>query len=271
MTTPTHFEADLERLTQFARDNAQEYAQAAPFPHAIIDNFARPEVMQAVLEEFEVASASWAEMNDQFQCKFAANRTLEMGPATRALIQFLNGQEIIGFLEELTGIKGLIPDPQLAGGGMHELRQGGFLNVHADFNYQKSLKLDRRINLLLYLNKDWDASWGGNISLWDRTAKNQIKSYTPDFNRCAIFNTNDWSFHGNPEPISAPLGRARRSIAMYYYTNGRPEGEVSAEHMTIFKKRPHELSVADATKSLLHQVTPPVLFQAWRKVRGKYV
>lgn len=133
----------------------------------------------------------------------------------------MNGQEITGFLETLTGISGLIPDPQLAGGGLHELRNTGFLNVHADFNYHPKLKLDRRINLLLYLNKDWEEDFGGELQLWDTGMNECAAKYLPLFNRCEIFNTTDNSFHGNPNPVNlSDNRRVQRSIAFYCYTNG---------------------------------------------------
>lgn len=268
MSSPSYFEVDLDRLNEIAESTAESYRNAEPFPHTMIENFVKPEVLEDVLAECVRGAGRWHHMNDEFQNKFATSRTSEMGPKTRNLIQFLNGQEMLEFLEKLTGISGLIPDPQLAGGGLHELRSGGFLRVHADFNYQRHLKLDRRINLLLYLNKDWDESYGGNLELWDKGTTRCVKKYAPVFNRCVIFNTTDTSFHGNPEPVKAPNGRTRRSIALYYYSNGRPESEVSPQHMTIFRKRPHERTAVDAGKSILRQITPPIIFDGLRRLRG---
>lgn len=269
MSSPAYLEVDPDRLNDIAASLAGPYRSAAPFPHTMIENFIKPDILDAVLDESERGGGDWRHMNDEDQNKFATTRMSRMGPRTRSLFHFLNGQEMMEFLEKLTGIEGLIPDPQLAGGGLHELRSGGFLRVHADFNYQRHLKLDRRINLLLYLNKDWDESYGGNLELWDRDAKRCEKKYAPLFNRCVIFNTTDTSFHGNPEPVKAPGGRTRRSIALYYYTNGRPEAEVSPQHMTIFKKRPHERTAVDAGKSILRQLTPPIVFNGLRRLAGK--
>jgi Rps23 Pro-64 3,4-dihydroxylase Tpa1-like proline 4-hydroxylase len=230
----------------------------------MIEDFIRPEVLEGVLEEIESNIApDGTVMDDRFQKKWACNSTRLMGPKTRALIQFLNGQEITGFLETLTGIEGLIPDPQLAGGGLHELRNNGFLNIHADFNYHRALKLDRRINLLLYLNKDWEADYGGELQLWDTDMKACVASYLPLFNRCVIFNTTDNSFHGNPNPVKLPDNkRARRSIAFYYYTNGRPAGEVSNPHETVFKYEPGTQSAADHAKSFGRRLLPPIIADA---------
>ena len=257
-------EVDLEFLDRFAVKNHERYLAADPFPHIMIDNFIRPQMLEEVLAEIEQrAEPDGHVMDDRFQKKWACNSTRLMGPKTRSLIQFLNGQEITGFLEELTGIQGLIPDPQLAGGGLHELRDGGFLNVHADFNYHKALKLDRRINLLLYLNKDWEEENGGELQLWDRPMENCVAKYLPIFNRCVIFSTTDKSFHGNPNPVKLPDNRqARRSIAFYYYTNGRPVGEVSDPHETIFKYESGQESAADRARRVSRRFLPPILADA---------
>jgi Rps23 Pro-64 3,4-dihydroxylase Tpa1-like proline 4-hydroxylase len=259
MNAVVELEADYDRLKREG-SRREEYRNAEPFPHIAIDNFIRPEVMGEVYAELTSdAPKAWDDMNDRYQRKSACSRTRLMGPKTRALIHFLNGQEMIEFLEELTGIEGLVPDPSLAGGGLHELRDGGYLNVHADFNFQRKLRLDRRINLLLYFNKDWREEYGGNLELWDTEMKSCVKRYTPEFNRCVIFSTTDKSYHGNPQPVKTPDGRTRRSIAMYYYTNGRPAGEVSDEHMTLFQYRPGEASAADTGRRLLKRWLPPAL------------
>ncbi len=256
-------EADIDRLDAFAADNRDAYARAAPFPHIAIEEFVHREFLDGVVEEVLAAgNEGWSDMSDRFQVKSACNSTRAMGPKTRSLIQFLNGQEVIMFLEKLTGIEGLVPDPFLAGGGLHQMRDGGFLNVHADFNFQKHMRLDRRINLILYLNKDWEEDWGGNFELWDTGMKACVKRYTPEFNRCVIFNTTDKSFHGNPQPVKTPDGRGRRSVAMYYYTNGRPDHEVASAHMTHFYYRPGEGSAADRGKRLLKRCIPPI-FTDW--------
>lgn len=253
-------EADMVRLDALAAEKKAEYAAADPFPHIAIDEFVRRDFLTGVLDELTGDGLDqWSDMDDRFQKKSACNSTRAMGPKSRALIQFLNGQEIIMFLEKLTGIEGLAPDPFLAGGGFHELREGGFLGVHADFNFQKHMRLDRRINLLVYLNEDWDEAWGGNLELWDKDMKACVKRYTPEFNRCVIFNTTDHSFHGNPQPVAAPGGRVRRSIAMYYYTNGRPRGEAAGEHMTLFQYRPGEARAFDRAKRIVKKFVPPII------------
>jgi Rps23 Pro-64 3,4-dihydroxylase Tpa1-like proline 4-hydroxylase len=261
-------EADLGFLADFADKNHARYLAAEPFPHIAIDSFLRPEILDDVARDFPSRnSAPWEAMIDKDQKKFAANVVSKMAPSVRQVLYFLNSREIVNFLEKLTGIEGLIPDPHYAGGGCHELRPGGFLKVHADFNWHKQMRLDRRINLLVYLNKDWQPDYGGNLELWDTTMSHKVAEYAPLFNRCVIFNTTDRSFHGNPVPVSCPPDRSRRSLAFYYYTNGRPAGEVTQSHGTLFKSRPGEATVGEVTASLVHRVVPPIVIDAWHYLR----
>jgi Rps23 Pro-64 3,4-dihydroxylase Tpa1-like proline 4-hydroxylase len=261
-------EADLSFLKDFADNNHERYSTAVPCPHIVVDDFLRPEILDAVARDFPSwDSGLWGKMVDKDQRKFAANEVSKLAPSVRKVLYFLNSREIVNFLEKLTGIEGLIPDPHYAGGGCHELRPGGFLKVHADFNWHTQMRLDRRINLLVYLNKDWQPEYGGNLELWDTTMSHKVVEYAPLFNRCVIFNTTDTSYHGNPVPVSCPPDRSRRSLAFYYYTNGRPAGEVSESHGTLFKNRPGEATVGEVTTSLVHRIIPPIVLDAWRNLR----
>jgi Rps23 Pro-64 3,4-dihydroxylase Tpa1-like proline 4-hydroxylase len=263
-------EADLGFLTDFADKNRERYEAATPFPHIAIDNFLLPEILDAVVRDFPGRDGNpWEAMVDKDQKKFAANVVSQMAPSVRRVLYFLNSREIVNFLEKLTGIEGLIPDPHYAGGGCHELRPGGFLKVHADFNWHKQMRLDRRINLLIYLNKNWQPEYGGNLELWDTTMSHKVAEYAPLFNRCVIFSTTDKSFHGNPVPVSCPPDRSRRSLAFYYYTNGRPAGEVSQSHGTLFKNRPGEATVSEVTVSLAHRLVPPIVLDAWHNLKKR--
>ena len=267
MMSDVALEADVDRLDGLADDRASAYAAATPFPHIVIDDFIRPELLEEVLAEVQDAKGVlWNQMEDRYQRKFACATTRQMGPRTRQLINFMNGQEILGFLERLTGIEGLVPDWQLAGGGIHALREGGYLNVHADFNLHRHLKLDRRINLLLYLNKDWREEYGGGLELWDTNMTTCEQRIVPLFNRCVIFNTTDKSFHGTPVPVTAPDGRTRLSLAFYYYTNGRPEAEAGDAHWTLFRHRPGEETAKDRARTLVKKLTPPIITE-WLDAR----
>ena len=124
---------------------------------------------------------------------------------------------------------------------MHELKDGGFLNIHCDFNKDPKMKLDRRINVLIYLNHDWQSQYGGALELWDKDMKNCVQKIQPIFNRMVIFNTTNFSFHGNPDKIKlSDKSKSRKSIALYYYSNGRPDIEMTTKgHSTLWRNRPY--------------------------------
>ncbi|MBU2887588.1 2OG-Fe(II) oxygenase [Gilvimarinus agarilyticus] len=128
---------------------------------------------------------------------------------------------------------------EFTGGGFHSTLPGGKLDLHADFNIHLRNGLDRRINLILFLNKDWCESYGGHLELWDENLAAQPKRVLPVFNRAVIFGTTDFTYHGQPIELNCPEDRFRKSLALYYYSNGRPEAEKSGEkHLTLFKERP---------------------------------
>ena len=163
------FLLDPERLLRLAERNRRQYGEADPYPNIVIDDFLPNAVLERVLSEIpRPGEISWIESNDARGKKLASKVETQLGAATRALLYQLNSSVFIDFLETLTGIRGLIPDPHLWGGGVHQIVRGGFLKVHSDFNRHPRLKLDRRLNLLLYLNPGWQEEWGGHLELWDR-------------------------------------------------------------------------------------------------------
>ena len=207
----------------------------------------------------------WQSFDLPTEMKLALADTDRMGPVTSPLLAEFNGQIFVDFLERLTGITGLIPDPHYEGGGLHQIRRGGFLKVHADFNRHNRLPLDRRVNVLLYLNRDWKEAFGGHLELWNRAMTGCEARVLPIFNRMVIFTTTDFAYHGHPDPLTCPPNRARRSMAWYYYTNGRPVSEVSYTHTTLFRARPDEsISRSKHWQDVAARWVPPVLYDAGR-------
>ena len=240
------FHLDQNYLEQLVLRYQQAYAQAKPFPHVIIDNFLPESILEAVIQEFpKVNSIDWRKFDNAAEKKLASTHEQQMGDVTRFLLNQLNSSTFLDFLEQLTGIDGLISDPHFAGGGLHQIEKGGYLKIHIDFNSHERLRLDRRINLLVYLNKDWEEEYGGHLELWDQNMTQCEKRILPIFNRCVIFNTTKFSSHGHPEPLTCPDGETRKSLALYYYSNGRPAEEVANVHTTIFRSRPGEEPLPD--------------------------
>ncbi len=264
------FAAKLEAL---GKAKAKEYQANTPYPHIYFDNFLPLEVAEAALQEFpEPREADWHAYTDVNQRKKLAFDVVEkLPPSIRDVLYFLNTRPMLKFLETLTGIQGVLPDPYYAGGGLHQIRPGGLLEVHADFSYHRGIRLDRRVNVLVYLNKDWKEEYGGHLQLWDREVKRAEKKILPVFNRCAIFSTSSVSFHGHPTPLACPQDRNRKSIATYYYSNGRPEEDpgLTRRHEVAFQERPGLNSVKTTIrlKSAIRAITPPVITDLIRAIR----
>ena len=246
------------------------YDEARPFPHAVIDDFLPAENLDAVLDELSGPTeiSHTQRFDNAEERKLATDDEARLPPTARHLLAQLNSAAFLEFLETLTGISGLIPDPHFVGGGVHEIERGGFLKVHADFNRHRRLGLDRRINLLLYLNHDWKEEYGGHLELWSGDMQRCEQRILPVFNRCVIFNTTDTAYHGHPEPLTCPEGMTRRSLALYYYTAGRPAGEASVDHGTLFRPRPGE-PVRPQLRMFLRRLIPPIVLDVIRGIRAR--
>jgi Rps23 Pro-64 3,4-dihydroxylase Tpa1-like proline 4-hydroxylase len=226
---------NLHRDPAVLRDR---YRAADPFPHIVIDQLFDDADLDAVLREFPSPEAMrWMRFDNAREKKLGFYHELsEVSPSIRRFLDAMNGFEMLTFLEQLTGIDGLIPDPYFGGGGLHQIEAGGFLKIHADFNVHPKLKLDRRLNMLIYLNRDWRDQYGGHLELWDASMQSCRQRILPSFNRTVVFSTTDTSFHGHPHPLTPPAGKTRKSVSLYYYTAGRPAEERSAPHDTIFRE-----------------------------------
>lgn len=262
---------DPDVLWRRAEELREQYQKAKPFPHIAIDDFFPPDVVEAVLAEFpDPSGVAWQKFDNARERKLACREERLLGPAARGLIWQMNSQVFLRFLEIMSGIENLISDPQLSGGGMHQILRGGKLGMHVDFNKHGSYRLDRRLNLLLYLNKDWKEEYGGHLELWDKDMKACEKKILPIFNRVAVFSTTETSWHGHPNPLTCPEGWSRKSLALYYYTNGREDGSVAPEHTTVFRERPGERREAEKGSGLgLRDFVPPVLWRGLKKLAGR--
>lgn len=261
-----------EKLADILATDAEKYQQALPFPHFSVDDLFAEEFLDKVAEEFpEVSSEAWQKFDNMREKKLASKGDETLGPYTRALISNLNSGTFIHFLESLTGIKGLLPDPHLMGGGMHRILPGGKLAVHVDFNRNNQLNLVRRLNILIYLNKDWDESYGGYFELWDGEMQEAKVKILPKFNRLAMFSTGEDTWHGHPDPLTCPEHRSRRSIALYYYTAAEDHNQTKGSHSTVFRARPDEELFTDikpeSPVELVKNMVRPIL----NKVRKKRI
>ena len=202
-----------------------KYINSKPFPHLVIDDFLQYEIAKALEDECRELSTN-INVSDDFQQikKTALNNWSLMPENLSKACLFFNSGNFINFLESLTNIKGLISDPFLEGGGLHQTTRGGLLKMHTDFNWHRKMRLHRRLNVLYYLNYNYEKNWDGKLLLSNAPAKESTKemaSIEPIFNRLVIFNTNDKTFHGHPDPLNFPERYPRTSLAFYYYTSSK--------------------------------------------------
>jgi Rps23 Pro-64 3,4-dihydroxylase Tpa1-like proline 4-hydroxylase len=219
-----------------------QYATEYPFPHTVIDNFINETFLNKAIGQLNQVDWGYdeGEVGEGHQVKklYSPHKVgmwNHMPEHVSNVLDFLNSVEVLKYLEELTGIKDLIPDPEFYGGGLHRIQTGGKLSVHVDYNYHPITKLHRRINLLLYLNKDWKEEWGGDLQLWTADLKHCVKKILPIYNRAVIFNISDKAYHGHPGSLKSPEGIDRYSFALYYFTKERPVEEITEPHMAIFE------------------------------------
>lgn len=210
--------------------DAQAFRDAEPFPHFAADDALPAEFLHAAL-------AKWPDAMDP-QWKHYQNGKrgfLNYGTAPREvadLILWGNRPEVVEWLKRLTGIADLVADPELAGGGLHEVERGGGLGIHVDFNVHKRLAY-RRLNLLLYLNERWEPEWNGALEL-RKDSQVPFLKYEPLFNRLVVFETSEYSWHGHPLPLACPQEITRRSVAWYYYSR-TPHPSFTERHSTIYR------------------------------------
>jgi len=261
------FFCDPKAVSEIGASFRDQYDAGDPYPHICFDNFLDPQILKSVLHDLS-AMPSPETSHDRAQERLKSSFNPEVLPeTTRNLFRFFNSRPFLLFLSNLTGIKGLIPDPMFLGGGVHEVKNGGHLDIHADFNLHKPMRVQRRINVLIYLNEDWQPEYGGQFEIWDNDMEKCMRSFVPLFNRCVIFNTTSTSLHGNPNPVDHPHHVARRSIALYYYTATWDGTE--REHTTQFKARPGTIDKVDwqiKKQELIDDLMPPIALRAVKKL-----
>jgi len=217
---------------------AEAYAAAAPFPHAVIDDFLEADIAADLADRLATVDVSdWPRDDhpDQVNKRWMPD-PVRLDGTTASALRFFNSPEALEFFERLTRIGPLIPDDGYLGGGVHISGPGGRLGVHCDFNIHPDLGIHRRLNALLFLNRDWDPGWNGQLELYDESLTEPVEYIDPGFNRLVIFSVTDRAFHGVPKVIRCPDDRRRSSLALYYYTADRPEDEKGPFHWASWQR-----------------------------------
>jgi hypothetical protein len=203
------YRLDIDVARAAGAAHAARYRTADPYPHIVLDDFLPRAAAALAAARFPDAPLP---SDHVFEAGYAGLHKRQISPwecdaEVRALFAALSSPPMLAFLEGLTGIEGLMPDPYFLGGGFHETARGGKLGIHADFRLHERLNLQRRVNLILYLNRDWRPQWGGGLEIWSRDMKRRCQTVQPVFDRAAIFSTDASSFHGHPDPLATPRRR----------------------------------------------------------------
>lgn len=215
-----------------------------PFPHLVADGLFAADAAQAALDEFPEATApGWRAFANGTERKLEGSNPAMWGPNTQRLLLAMQSQA--------PGLAKAFHTPPLVmettGGGYHLIEPGGYLAMHADFSRSPRTGLYRWLNMLVYLNHDWEHANGGQLQLWDDDGP--VKTIEPLFNRTVVFRTSGKSWHGHPEPV---VGRPRRSIAAYFYAEEPPPGYVG-DHST----RWHPKAPAPGVRAPIHHYDDP--------------
>ena len=232
------------RVQASAKALCAQFASAEPFKHLCIDDFLDEAIAERLLVDFpafrpELAKNEYGEIATK-----AVNTNIRsISPAYEEFYAYLASKEFTDLVSRISGIPGLILDPKMYGGGTHENLHGQGMYTHVDFNYDNSRNLHRRLNLLVYLNKEWKEEWGGSIELHSnprRPKEDRVKAFIPIFNRCVLFETSEHSWHGFSAVNLPPeeRHRSRKSISIYLYTRERPQDEIVPPHGTFYVHGP---------------------------------
>lgn len=259
-----------ERMFPLARLSAQrdafrqEFASGSPYPHVVMDGLFDEEVLDRVIEDFPQAGMrDWITWDTQHEIKQTSRGIANLSPFTQLLFLQLCSEPFLEELRYVTGIPDLIWDPVFHGAGLHESFRGGWLNVHADWTRHPVLPLTRRLNLIIYLNREWPGEWGGDLELVDPDTLETGASVAPVFNRAVLFPTTARTPHGFPRPLACPVDRTRKSISVFYWTLDR-EAAKEAGHINFLPG----LATTRA-RAFARSFVPPVLFEAARSIRSR--
>ena len=259
------------RLEHIAEEFGPVYRAAKPFPHIVLDGVLCDQVLDTVLDEWPgPTDVRWVEYDDDPR-EFGKRTSCHVGrfgPTTQRLLAEISSPFFLEFLSRLTGIPGLLPDPYFAAAGLFEVIDGGLLDIHGDFTINQRTGLDRRCNVLVYLNHDWTDANGGQLELWRARPLRREPSIVPIFNRMVIFDTKPNAYHGHPNPVRAPAGATRKAISAYYFTRGRPFREqfYGAQGVLapgVARSRPAQL------RAVGKAITPPILVEAAKQLQRR--
>jgi Rps23 Pro-64 3,4-dihydroxylase Tpa1-like proline 4-hydroxylase len=245
------------------------YAGAKPFPHLVMDNLFSNELLDSLLPEIEnMQREQWKNIDqDSRERTLRMKSAVEIGPAGERLLSIVHSAAFLYLLSEITGVWQLLPDPYLQGGGYAVMRRGDYFHVHSDRSMAYDTGMTRRLAMIVFLNKSWPRSYEGRLELWNPDAKTCEVFIDPLFNKTVLFEVAFPNYHGVPVPLACPVDRSRQSFILYFHTVGVDGKAEVKPHTSIFAPRLHGTNRL-TFRSLMREITPPVLTRALRKFTG---
>jgi len=244
---------------------ADRYKKASPFPHLVLDNIFDPKLLEQLHSEMvqsEARTDIWVRHNTPEIDKLGQRSALSLEEDGFRLVSLLHSASFLYFLSEATGIWNLLPDPYLHGSGYSIIPAGGKFNVHVDTAFDYTIKLTRRLAVIIYLNKDWKMHYGGQLELWNQEATTMITAIEPAFNRTVIMEIGNRNFHGI-RPVTTSAGRGRYSFMLYYSTAGETLSRGLGVDSSIYAPVRYRRRLS--ARVLARRCLPPVLFDFLRK------
>lgn len=227
-------------------DISREFSTNTPFSHVIIDDFFSEKYVEELYNDFpsndwmdEKGNKKWMSYFNPIEIKNVFDNVDEMPHLIQEMFYQINSRDFINLVKKITGIENLEHDPYLHGGGMHSIPQNGKLYMHLDYSIHPLSGKERRINLIIYMNKFWKEEWGGTLELWSKGMEKCVKKVMPIFNRAVLFQTFDESWHGHPDSLKCPENQSRKSFAVYYVSE--PRKNATLRNKAQFVQRPTDV------------------------------
>lgn len=223
----------LEKL--LADDTLRDtFLNEQPIPLIVLDNFLPIETAANLESELDsISNTEWKRFTRRDSYMEEYNQLFKL-PVASNLVNQIHSSNVIKLLENLTDIPGIIPDPHLIGAGYSRSYRNNSLKVHTDFNWNESIRAHRALSLIVYLNSQWEDSWGGNLDFYDKSNQVVVKSISPLFNRAIIWKYNHLGFHGYPQPLQCPDNTYRKTIRLFFYVTNSEYNLIDPPHRSLY-------------------------------------
>lgn len=268
-----HVDLQLHSLSGlFARVDSlrDEYVVAKPWPHIVVNDAFPERLLDMVAAECTaLQEARLITTNTDFLVKQEISDGL--GPATQHLLNLVDSARFREFISAVTGVGDLLCDPTHKFAGVHRTPPGGFTKIHRDFEVHPTTGLFHRVNLLVYLNRDWPEAYGGSLELWPADMSALGCRIFPRFNTMILWETHGATLHGLPDPVTCPPGRMRLSVASYYYTTSRRIAASGERRVRYWAARPGEDQAIERMcwQDHLRTLIPDPLYSVLRAARDR--